>query len=110
MRCELEESAVGTFKGPPASLKRSMSDESNQFQDKVNDYHAQGEEYVRANPTQAVLSAVAAGFVLRLLPIGALVGLLTRLAIFALRPAVFIYGAVALYKHFQGAPPANDEH
>ena len=86
-----------------------MSDEFNQFQEKVSDYHAQGEEYVRANPSQAGLSAVAAGFVLRLLPIGALVGVLVRLAIFALRPAVFIYGAVALYKHFQGAPPPTDE-
>ena len=86
-----------------------MSDEFNQFQEKVNDYHAQGEEYVRANPTQAVLSAVAAGFVLRLLPIGALVGALVRLAVFALRPAVFIYGAVALYKHFQGAAPQTTD-
>ncbi len=78
-----------------------MSEDINQIKEKLNDYHAQGEEYVRANPTQAVMSAVAAGFVLRLLPIGALVGALVRLAIFALRPGVFIYGAVALYKHFQ---------
>ena len=95
---------------PAAFLQRSMSDEFNQFQEKVNEYHTQGEEYVRANPTQAVLSAVAAGFVLRLLPIGALVGALVRLAIFALRPAVFIYGAVALYKHFQGAAPTDEQH
>ncbi len=86
-----------------------MSDEFNQFQEKANEYHKQGEEYVRANPTQAVLSAVAAGFVLRLLPIGALVGALVRLAIFALRPAVFIYGAVALYRHFQGGATTTDE-
>ena len=78
-----------------------MSEETDHLKEKFNDYHTQGEEYVRANPTQAVLSAVAAGFVLRLLPIGALVGALVRLAIFALRPAVFIYGALALYKHFQ---------
>ena len=69
---------------------------------KFNDFHAQTESYVRENPTQAVLSAVGAGFILRLLPIGALVGALVRLALFALRPAIFIYGAVALYKHFQG--------
>ncbi len=78
-----------------------MSEDINNLKEKLNDYHVQGEEYVRANPTQAVMSAVAAGFVLRLLPIGALVGALVRLAIFALRPGVFIYGAVALYKHFQ---------
>ena len=79
-----------------------MSDEFNQFQEKATEYHKQGEEYVRANPTQAVLSAVGVGFVLRLLPI-------VRLAIFALRPAVFIYGAVALYKHFQGTAPTDEQ-
>lgn len=73
----------------------------NDAKQKFNDYHAQGEEYVRANPSQAVLSAVAAGFFLRLLPLGAIVGALIRLVMFALRPAIFIYGAVALYKHFQ---------
>ena len=75
---------------------------------KFNDIHAQTESYVRENPTQAVLSAVGAGFILRLLPVGALVGALVRLALFALRPAIFIYGAVALYKHFQGT--AEPQH
>ena len=73
----------------------------NDVQQKFSEFHAQGEEYVRQNPSQAVLSAVAAGFVLRLMPLGAIVGALVRLALFAVRPAVFIYGAVALYKHFQ---------
>ena len=76
---------------------------------KLNDYHAQGEEYVRGNPSQAVLSAVAAGFFLRLLPLGSIVGALVRLAIFALRPAIFIYGAVALYKHFQAQPQQDQQ-
>ena len=71
------------------------------------DFQAQTETYVREKPTQAVLSAIGAGFILRLLPIGALVGLLVRLALFLARPAIFIYGAVALYKHFQGATPSE---
>ena len=71
---------------------------------KFNDLHAQTESYVRENPTQAVLSAVGAGFVLRLLPITSIVSAILRLALFALRPALFIYGAVTLYKHFQTAP------
>ncbi len=86
-----------------------MSEDINHLKEKLNDYHAQGEEYVRANPTQAVMSAVVAGFVLRLLPIGALVGALVRLAIFALRPGLFIYGAAALYKHFQGTQEHSQE-
>ena len=79
----------------------------NDVKQKFNDFHAQGETYVRENPSQAVLSAVAAGFVLRLLPLGAILGALVRLAMFALRPAIFIYGAVALYKHFQ--EPQHDQ-
>ena len=77
---------------------------------RFNDFHAQTESYVRDNPTQAVLSAVGAGIVLRLLPIGALVGALVRLALFALRPAIFIYGAVHLYKHFQGTAAGQEQH
>ena len=77
---------------------------------RFNDLHAQTETYVRENPTQAVLSAVGAGFVLRLLPLGALVGALVRLALFAARPALFIYGAVALYKHFQTTESSEQQH
>ena len=69
---------------------------------RFSDFQAQTETYVRENPTQAVLSALGAGFVLRLLPLAALVGLLVRLALFLARPALFIYGAFTLYKHFQG--------
>ena len=71
---------------------------------KMNDFQSQGENYVRENPSQAVLSALAAGFVLRLLPLGAILGALIRLVLFAVRPAIFIYGAVSLYKHFQEPP------
>ena len=65
------------------------------------DFQSQGEDYVRENPTQSVLYALGAGFVLRLLPIGALVGILVRLALFALKPALLIYGAVMLYRKYQ---------
>ena len=71
------------------------------FQEKFSDIHAQAEEYVRANPTPSFLSALGAGFILQLLPISAIVGALVRLAFFAIRPAIFIYGAVSLYKHYQ---------
>lgn len=71
------------------------------FQEKFADLHAQTEEYVRANPTPSFLTALGVGFILQLLPIGAIVGALVRLAFFAIRPAIFIYGAVSLYKHYQ---------
>ena len=81
----------------------------NDVQQKFSEFHSQGEEYVRQNPSQAVLSAVAAGFVLRLLPLGSIVSAIVRVALFALRPAIFIYGAVALYKHFQGTASSQQQ-
>ena len=88
-----------------------MNGQANEFQQKFNDIHAQTEEYVRSNPTQAVLSALGAGFILRLLPLGSILSAIVRLALFALRPAIFIYGAVALYKHFQaGQEQSGGQH
>ena len=108
MGCELDivTAKVQRFPNLPDPF---MSEDINNVKEKINDFHAQTEDYVRANPTQAVFSAVAAGFVLRLLPIGAIVGAIVRLAFFALRPAVFIYGAVALYKHFQTQQGQGDQ-
>ena len=77
---------------------------TDELKQRFNDLHAQTESYVRDNPTQAVLSAVGAGFILRLLPLTAILSAILRLALFALRPAIFIYGAVTLYKHFQNSP------
>jgi hypothetical protein len=85
---------------PGSFLNGDMSDLKQRF----SDLHTQTEQYVRDNPSQAVLSAIGAGFVLRLLPLGAIVGLLVRLLLSLARPALFIYGAVAVYKHFTGAP------
>ena len=73
------------------------------LQHKLADLQAQGEDYVRANPTPSFFYALGAGFILQLLPITALVGALLGLVLFAARPAIFIYGAVHLYKHYQQA-------
>ena len=75
--------------------------DSSSFQQTFSDLHGQGEDYVREFPAQSILIALGAGFFLRLLPIGALVGLLVRLAFALARPALLIYGAVTLYKHYQ---------
>ncbi len=58
-------------------------------------------EYVRENPGQALLYAFVAGYVLNRLPLlGVMRGLL-RLSLFALKPAVLIYGATRLYQAVQ---------
>ena len=84
---------------PGTFMNGDMSDIKQRF----SEFHAQTEQYVRDNPVQAMLSAIGAGFVLRLLPIGAIVGLMVKLLLSLARPALFIYGAVHVYKHFVAA-------
>ena len=59
---------------------------------------AQTEDYVRANPTKSLLYGVAAGFILDRLPVFRIFGLVVRLLLKALKPAILIYGATRLYQ------------
>ncbi len=81
---------------PNNFMQGDMSD----LKQRMADFQSQTEQYVRDNPTQAVLSAVGAGFVLRLLPLGAILGLIVKLLLSLAKPALFIYGAITVYKHF----------
>jgi len=58
-------------------------------------------EYVREKPTQSLLYAFAAGYVLNRLPLSRVLGGFLRLLITALKPAVLIYGAAKLYEMAQ---------
>jgi hypothetical protein len=61
----------------------------------------QTEEYVRENPTRAIMYAVVAGLVLDRLPVTRLLSCATRLSLMALKPAILIYGATKLYQATQ---------
>src|SRR4051812_34275847 len=65
-------------------------------------------EYVREKPTQSLLYAFAAGYVLNRLPLGRVLAGLVHLLMFALKPAVLIYGATKLYQASQ--EPSNEVH
>jgi len=67
-------------------------------QDQFSEVMTQTEEFVREKPTQSLLIALAAGFVLNRLPIGRLLGAITRLLLFALKPALLVYGATKVYE------------
>jgi len=62
---------------------------------------SQAETYVRENPAQSLLYAILAGFVLNRLGIGRILRGVVRLALFALKPAILIYGAAKLYEAAQ---------
>ena len=58
-------------------------------------------EYVREKPTQSLLYAFAAGYVLNRLPVRLVFGGVIRLLMIALKPAILIYGAARLYQAAQ---------
>jgi hypothetical protein len=58
-------------------------------------------EFARQEPMRAVGIAFVAGLILTLLPIGAIVAGLIRLAVSLVRPALLILGATKLYDEFQ---------
>jgi hypothetical protein len=58
----------------------------------------QTEDYVRENPAQSLFYAFVAGLILNRLPVGRVLGGVFRLAVFALKPAILIYGATKLYR------------
>jgi hypothetical protein len=62
----------------------------------------QTEDYVRENPGRSIAYALVAGFVLNRLPIGRIVGALTKLTFIAFKPAILAYGATKLYQAAQG--------
>lgn len=70
-------------------------------QDQFSEYLTQAEEYVREKPAQSLLIALLAGFVLNRLPVGRLLGALVRLLLFALKPALLVYGATKVYEAVQ---------
>lgn len=58
----------------------------------------QTEDFVRENPMRAVGYAVLAGLVIDRLPVFKMFGGLTKLALFAMKPAILIYAATKLYQ------------
>ena len=74
--------------------ERSLRYTKEQFEEILG----QTENYVRENPGQSLFYAFVAGYILNRLPIGRIVGGVFRLFLFALKPAILIYGATRLYQ------------
>ena len=55
-------------------------------------------DYVREKPAQSLVWAFVAGFILKQLPLGRILSGLIRPLLFALRPAILVYGAAKLYQ------------
>ena len=59
------------------------------------------EEYTREEPLKAVGVAFVAGLFMTMLPVGAIIAGLLRLALALIRPALLILGAVKLYEEIE---------
>jgi len=57
--------------------------------------------YARQSPEKALLSALAGGYILRMLPVRCILGGFVRLTLMLLKPAALIYGAAKLWQKTQ---------
>jgi hypothetical protein len=62
------------------------------------------EKYARDEPVRAVSAAFGSGLILTLLPVGAIVSGILRLALALVRPFLIILGVVKLYERLGDAP------
>ena len=71
------------------------------MKDQVGTVLTDTQSFVREKPAESLLCAFAAGYILNRLPLGKVLSGLLRLVIFALKPAILIYGAAKLYQSAQ---------
>jgi hypothetical protein len=71
------------------------------MKDRVEVLVGETSEYVREKPTQSLMYALAAGYFSNRLPLARVLAGFLRLLMFALKPAVLIYGAAKLYQATQ---------
>ncbi len=75
---------------------------------RVEEYRATAVEFARREPEKALLWAVAAGYILRLLPILRIVDLALTAVRVAWKPAALFFGGRALWARMQeGSPGSN---
>jgi hypothetical protein len=80
--------------GTRGTSATGMRFDTEQFTDRTADF-------ARQDPMRAVGIAFVAGLILTLLPIGAMVAGLIRLAVSLVRPALLILGATKVYDEIQ---------
>ncbi len=61
--------------------------------------------FARREPGKALLSALAGGYLLRMLPVTRILGVLLGLALVILKPAALIYGVATLWRKTRDEVP-----
>jgi hypothetical protein len=73
------------------------------FQENIQRYYADGEDYVRQNPTKASLVAIGTGFLLAQLPLRWMFIALIKLLFLVVKPVTFIYAISKLIDDIRAA-------
>ncbi|MEA3209231.1 MAG: hypothetical protein QOE70_2288 [Chthoniobacter sp.] len=96
--------------GASRTVEASVASALRSAQETVRHCYVDCEASVRQSPSTSLFVAVAVGYVLRSLPIGALLGGLIRVLVSMVRPAVLLFSAAKLYELLQRqARPAPSE-
>lgn len=66
------------------------------------------EDKIREAPLASVATAAAVGFLVHILPVTAIVGSVVRIALFLLKPALLVFGALKLYEVLQAKNSGGD--
>lgn len=82
--------------------ERYVDDAIEKFRESAQQLRTDVVSYAKREPEKALLSALAAGYVLRTLPVLPIAGLLTRLTVGLFKPMALIYVAVKVIGRAQG--------
>lgn len=74
----------------------------------VTNYMADGEEYVRANPTKSVLIGLGGGFLVAQLPFRFMTLALVKLLLLLVKPATFVYAISKLFDDYGSSKESMD--
>lgn len=83
---------------------------SNQLESTKNDlqtYVANGEDYVRQNPTKSVMIGLGTGFLAAQLPIRFMLFAMVKLLLLLVKPATFIYAVSKMVDDVRGHEPTG---
>jgi hypothetical protein len=73
------------------NFTESVSEAVQSAENGIERYYADGENYVRANPTKAALVAMGVGFLLAQLPLRWMFVAVIKVVLLLVKPATFIY-------------------
>jgi hypothetical protein len=77
---------------------------------KLDDLMSQADDFARREPATAVASAFGAGFLLNLLPLGAIAAALVGIAFALAKPLLLMLGVVKACEYFRIQPSASLSH